>query len=711
MDIRDAYQTFGVGSGAHVEDQFIMDAFSINASEAPGRLDHFRKALSVIAHDRNSPSLLSALQDSATQTTQLRAKSAPSEPRGIGNLANTCYMNTLFQWFFYIKPVRDRVLNFEQYKENPSSRLIFKEKVGDMNVGKKEVLRAQRFVQALAVLYKDMITIQDDYPAANGANDQERADYPTPSIELARLTLAPVSRNAARRRSTITGGAGTGRALSSPHLERFPFNRGSEKSTETGQESPSTVAITDSPVDVHMHGFMADKQPHPVENQAYKPTLTPESSGEATSTSPATVPNAGTPNGTNVTEAAVSVPSGTGAASTDHSGPEAIEIAPPVPPRPRLESVDDLASMEQLATQQDVSEAIENMLHQFSWAWKSSVNGSEQPVDIVSKLFYGKESMVTWIRDKPTDTEYRRIVTSETFYNIFVPLSKESEQENIYSALGNALDRNVLTDSAGYNYRTLKELPEILQFRVHRVDYDKNLGRPVKNKIPLKLDEEIYMDRYVDDEAMLAKRKTSWDMKDQLESLRRHRTLLTETAVNSTIPEAISNLKSYLGTLGQSAEELGLTDLALNGDLAKQLDANAAATQQEIDETDAKISNLEVELEGLFEKGGKLKYRLHSVFVHTGDQTGSGHWYVYILDPSTGIWRWFNDGQVLEVKDVHDIFSPKKDAHGHSTLIAYVRADRQDEIMDTVRREYPDNAEASGPPSQTINDVPMKEGP
>ncbi|KAB8343044.1 hypothetical protein FH972_022638 [Carpinus fangiana] len=554
MDIQQAYLTFGIEGGSSVDDQFILDAFSISIAEAPGRTKDFRNALSVIAKERNSPSLQSALQDAATHTTQFQAKSAPDEPRGLGNLANTCYMNTLFQWFFYIKPIRERVLNFDEYKEDPASRAVFKEKVGDMNVRKKEVVRAQRFVQALEVLFKEMITIRNDYPAGVARNPTERADYPTPSVELARLTLAPVTQNAARRRSTISSLPGTARALSSPHLERFP-TRSETSSIDHG----NAIAITDSPVEQNLHGYMKGRQ-----------TSDDSSSGSMGQAVAEEVPSSDSLGMEVITQ------------KPDDIHPEVKpetpltvvtkDIAPPVPPRPRIDSVDDLATMEQLATQQDVSEAVENMLHQFSWAFKPETGSNSGAIDVVSKLFYGKDSM------------------------------------------------------------------------------------------------------------------------ENLNALRKRKSALTETPIKLTIPDAITSLNEHLEAIRESAEELGLSDLSVDEDLSQHLDARAKAAQQEIEAIDARILQLEAELEGLFEKGGQLTYRLHSVFVHTGDQTGSGHWYIYIFDPAKKIWRWFNDGQVVEVKDVRDIFSPQKDAHGHSTLVAYVRADQQDAIMDTVRREQPKDA-------------------
>lgn len=136
MDIGQAYGLFSIDDRT-IDDDIILAVFESFLADAPGRIEESRRALAAIAKDRGSVALESYLcggqQDIATANAET--------PVGLDNIGNTCYLNSLLQYLFTVKPFREMILSVENFLEPD----VGVEKiVGSRKVTRKEVERSQK---------------------------------------------------------------------------------------------------------------------------------------------------------------------------------------------------------------------------------------------------------------------------------------------------------------------------------------------------------------------------------------------------------------------------------------------------------------------------------------------------------------------------------------------------------------------------------------
>ena len=139
MDVDTAYARFDI-SERTIEDENLLAIYSARVSDEPSQLDTLRTALATIAKDRKSQRINDFL-NTGIVASQYRMSEWPV---GLENIGNTCYLNSLLQFYFTIRPLRDLVLDAENFKMSIVQESLRSKRVGSRNVSKKEVLRAQR---------------------------------------------------------------------------------------------------------------------------------------------------------------------------------------------------------------------------------------------------------------------------------------------------------------------------------------------------------------------------------------------------------------------------------------------------------------------------------------------------------------------------------------------------------------------------------------
>jgi ubiquitin carboxyl-terminal hydrolase 25/28 len=139
MDVGDAYRLLQIPDRT-VDDAAIIAAYTICIDEAPAQVETYTRALGIIAREKNSPMLSSYISGSAVHT----GRNQSEWPVGLQNIGNTCYLNSLLQFYFTIRPYREMVLDFENYKTDLDDESLQRKKVGSRKVSKQEVERSQK---------------------------------------------------------------------------------------------------------------------------------------------------------------------------------------------------------------------------------------------------------------------------------------------------------------------------------------------------------------------------------------------------------------------------------------------------------------------------------------------------------------------------------------------------------------------------------------
>ncbi|KAI5806349.1 hypothetical protein EDC01DRAFT_609601 [Geopyxis carbonaria] len=123
-----AYAVLGIEDRS-IDDTLILSLFDLRLSDSPSQFQDLRAALRVIGESRNSVQIKNFLQ---TGQSDAEKKGSAEWPVGLENIGNTCYLNSLLQFYFTIKPLRDMVLDFDSFQEDEiTEEVIQRKRVGE----------------------------------------------------------------------------------------------------------------------------------------------------------------------------------------------------------------------------------------------------------------------------------------------------------------------------------------------------------------------------------------------------------------------------------------------------------------------------------------------------------------------------------------------------------------------------------------------------
>lgn len=567
-----------------------------------------RAALGRIAEERKSDILMSFLEKGSIDSSLLPPEAWPT---GLDNIGNTCYLNSLLQFYFSIKPLREMIINFDEESVKIDPKAL--RKIGGRKVEKSEVERSNQFVYRLQSLFQKMISTK------------ERCVQP--SKELAYLSFLPLSQ-----------------PVDFKDISGLPRR---ENQME-GIDRNGPLLIESHPSDDDMN--MVETENEFLEKSSHV------NSGEIQSLH---------------NEAQVEI--------VAHL--ENTETEPPVQTKLLSIDPDQIESTIEVGRQQDVTECIENVTYQIETALEPErIEADGEQIDLIKNLFCGKtKQTISPIngQDKKSRISYER------FFSLIINVG--DHPKDIYDALDNYFNEDLveLEDGAAKKSLTILEMPELLQFHVQRVLFDREKLVAYKSLEVIPFGENIYLDRYLetDDEDIISKRLEVFEWKSEMKKLNEEKDEIVKVDPKTNL----TTIDAYSATLKFLERKKSEDDcLAIKQGTIDSVRTQIHSAKLKLQSIENRLMTLQRKVSTQFDSYQKVGYSLFAIFIHRGEAS-YGHYWVYIRDPHRNIYRKYNDDTVTEVP-YSEVFNFTDTNTATPYYMVYVKTELMNEYVEPLKR-------------------------
>lgn len=681
----------------------------------------------------------------------------PSLPIGLVNIRNTCYLNSILQYFNTVVPVREVILNWEEYKLEPTEENIKSRRLGGSGsaLDKAEAFLAAKFVEEIKSLYLEF------------QSSNQVAIRPQQRLALAALKTADqIMKGAPKETTAVAFGPQPNPNANNdlPPPPPLPARPSPKPPTQTQHQSNEPTVTVNQVIDNGDTGSNVSSatlvdQKDEEQDQTYVTVAAPEEEKSIPQVVPAKARSAlddddskqKTPE-TDYTDRGRSI---TREQEVGESGDVTMREAGDVAGSPVVgANLEDALSIEEKITealndtsatgtdQQDVEEVMGNILEHLHAAIKPTGVDEKtgRQTDIVTETFYW--SSINQIRTIDMKTgkaksSYRAVPDLSRWMTAF---PDEKGGIDLYAALDKTFDQEFQEDGSE-TFTSITKTPPILHVYIQR---SQNVaGRLTRNSNVVEIPETLYLDRYMDSSAdsdVFQKRQRSWNLKRRLKALERrapsevlppkgdkgkHKEEIKEagyevvesieeyekelmsvdhTGEGEGVEEYVSILDSETQAIliehnlmpkGMEREDNIMTEEGSRESLLATLDPDAAKRVQE--KADGDSIKITQELAEIFTDMHDIAYRLHAVICHGGGY-GSGHYWVWIYDFEKNLWRKYND-ETIEVHADNRKVLMDLNASGYPYYVAYVRADDVSRLVSVPQRLSFEASSAGQPPA------------
>ncbi|OBA21664.1 cysteine proteinase, partial [Metschnikowia bicuspidata var. bicuspidata NRRL YB-4993] len=565
-----------------------------------------RAALEILARQRASEILLSFLKSGKIDESLLPAENWPT---GLDNIGNTCYLNSLLQYYFSIKPLREFILNFDE--KNVDLLKLCSRKIGGRLVEESEGARSIQFIYRLQELFKEMIFTEKRYIQ--------------PSKELVYLSFLPLSQLVTFEDQDLTLNSDTEMEECSGEM--------------SGEEGETSVSAS-----------LSEPKPLQLTSQTANSDLIDMCSLETEDNK--------LPERTNTLDR-----------NEDQVQTRIMKIGS-----------EQIESAIEIGRQQDVTECIENVTFQIETALEPEyLEEDGEQYDLIKRLFSGRTKQTI----TPLEQEKAPRVSSERFFSLIINVG--DHPRDIYDALDNYFGENVVKLEEGKvkMSATILKTPEILQFHVQRVLFDREKIMAYKSLEVIPFGENIYLDRYLDteDSEVLSKRQEVFEWKTEISKLHEEKQDILQVDSDTKL-SVIDSLKSTLKYL--NVKVLEQEELVIKQETIAVIQHQIELLNIRLQSINTRIDNLQQKISEQFKSYKKFGYTLFAVFIHRGEAS-YGHYWVYIKDPKRNIYRKYNDDSVTEVP-ASEVFNFTETNTATPYYMVFVKDELINEYIEPLKR-------------------------
>lgn len=655
-----------------------------------------------------------------------------SLPVGLMNIRNTCYLNSILQYFNTVLPVRSVVLNWEEYKLEPTEENIETRRLGGTGVAldKPEAFLAAKFVEEMRSLFLEFqsstasaikpqqrlalaaLKNADKLLKAKPAEPASMVIGPQPNPNPSDKELAPPPPLPARP---------SPKPPTQPIEPTVTINSISDQTDTASNVSSATLVDTkDEDVNQTYVTISDTNEDKPI------PQVVPAKERVALDDDDKTKAPESEESTGEVLASQEKVEPGNSAENMGSTDANATTVAVEA-------KIENTLSVEEKITealndvsvtgteQQDVEEVMGNILDHFHAAIKPTGTDEDtgKQTDIITETFYW--SSVVKIRPVNMSTgkaesDFRSVLDLSRWMTAF---PAKDEKTDLYGALDSNFDQEFQEDG-NEMVTAITRAPPILHIYIQRGQEIK--GELSRNNNVVEIPERLYLDRYMDcptDSDLFKKRQRSWNLKRRLQALnvappppaelakedkgtkvkkdeikeagyevieQNVEDYETQMFIDNGEEEYVSiNVPSLLNPndkdlLPENFEPTG-GDVTMGGiqeSSPANLDGDASRRLRE--QTEGEKSKVHEELSTLFSDMTDVAYRLHAVICHGGG-LGFGHYWVWIYDFDENVWRSYNDERVEVHRDEEKVLNDLNSS-GRPYYVAYVR---EDEISRMVK--------------------------